>query len=75
MNNMIDEYEIQKHLPILVYSYVKFTMGFQFILQIIVSMGHFEVDTNIKMCAFLHESICYVQIIGPSNHCKILQEW
>ena len=47
-SNLIDEDENQAHLPIPVYSYIKPTTGVQFINHIMLSMGRFTSEIDLR---------------------------
>ena len=51
--NLIDDDNGFEHLPIPVYSYLNPSMGVQFILHIMISMGHFATEIDMT----LHASI------------------
>ena len=65
--NLIDEDESQNYLPVPVYLYIKPTMGVQFLLHIMLSMGWFSTDIDLTMHTTIHESLRYAQFIGSSN--------
>ena len=65
-NALMFEDEIE-HLPIPVYSYIKPTMGTQFILHLLISMGNFSTEIDLTLNKNLRESFRYAKLIGPLN--------
>ena len=59
-----------KHLPIPVFSYINPTMGTQFILHLLLSMGYFSTEIDLT----LHE-IRYAKLIGTKNDIESLQDY
>ena len=64
-----------KHLPIPVYSYIKPTMGTQFILHLLLSMGHFATEIDLTLHENLREAFRYAKLIGTQNDIESLQEY
>lgn len=63
------------HLPIPVYSYIKSTMGVQFILYILLSIGFFSTEIDLIHHSSLHDSLRYAKLIGSSNDKDSLQSY
>ena len=63
------------HLPIPVYSYIKPTMGTQFILHLLLSMGHFSTEIDLTLHPSLRESFRSSHLIGPLNDVESLQQY
>ena len=55
----------KRHLPILVFSFVRPTLGPQFILHILLSMDQFETEIDMILHPTLRESLRYAKLIGP----------
>ena len=72
---MIDEDSDYDHLPIPVYSYIKPTMGTQFILHLLLSMGHFSTEIDLTLNETLRESFRYANLIGPLDDEESLQQY
>ena len=51
-------------LPVPVYTYMRPYMGHQFILHILLSLGKFYTELDIKTHRTLHNALCYAKIIG-----------
>jgi hypothetical protein len=71
----IDNDEQNEHLPIPVYSYIKPTMGTQFILHLLLSMGHFNTEIDLTLKENLRESFRCANLIGPLNDDDSLQQY
>ena len=56
-----------KHLPIPVYSYIKPTMGPQFLLHILLSMGRFETERKLLLNPSMKECLRYAKLIGTED--------
>ena len=65
----------KRHLSIPVYSYVRPTVGSQFILHILLSLGHFVTEVDLLLHATIRESLLYEKLIGPSNDTGELQKY
>ena len=63
------------HLPVPVFSYVKPTMNTQFILHILISLGHFETEADLTAHSSLREALPNANLIGPENDAESLQEY
>ena len=72
---MIDEDSDYDHLPIPVYSYIKPTMGTQFILHLLLLMGHFSTEIDLTLNETLRESFRYANLIGPLDDEESLQQY
>jgi hypothetical protein len=62
------------HLPIPVYSYINSTMGTQFILHLLLSMGPFSKKIDLTLHPNLCESFRSSHLIGPLNNVQSLQQ-
>ena len=56
-----------EHLPVPVYSYLKPTLGVQFIHHILISLGRFRTEIDLTMQPSIRESLRYAKLIGRSN--------
>ena len=72
-SNLLDDDFRFDHLPCPVYSYVKPTMGFSFLHHVLLSMGKFETEIDLKMHHSIRDSFRYAQLIGPYNDEESLQ--
>ena len=54
----------EEHLPIPVFSYVRPTMGTQFILHILLSVGRYSTEIDLLKHSTLRESFRYAKLIG-----------
>ena len=73
-NNLLIE-DKEKHLPIPVYSCIKPTMGFKFILHLLLSMGHFCTEPDLLRHRTLRESFKHAKLIGDSNEEEDLKQY
>lgn len=73
-NLMVDN-EDEDHLPVPVFSYIKPTMGVQFLLHIMLSMGRFATEIDLTLHGSLRESLRYAKLIGPSDTPENLEEY
>ena len=71
----IDEDTNNIHLPIPVFSYIKPTMGTQFLLHLLLSMGHFSTEIDLTLHENLRESFRYAKLIGPDDDEESLQTY
>ena len=74
-NLWIEEINAEAHLPIPVFSYIKPTMGTQFILHLLLSMGHFSTEYDLTLHENLRESFRHAHLIGPENDQESLQRY
>ena len=65
----------KRHLPIPVYSYSRPTIPSQFILHILLSLGHFITEVNLLIHPNIRESLRHAKLIGPSNDPNCLQNY
>ena len=65
----------EEHLPIPVFSYIRPTMGTQFILHILLSLGHFSTELDLILHPSIRESLRYAKLIGPNNDDESLQRY
>ena len=73
-NLMVDN-DDEDHLPVPVFSYIKPTMGVQFLLHILLSMGRFATEIDLTLQGSLRESLRYAKLIGPSDNPENLEEY
>jgi predicted GIY-YIG superfamily endonuclease len=73
--NLLDADLGFEHLPCPVYSYVKPTMGFSFLNHILLSMGQFETEIDLKMHHSIRDSFRYAKLIGHENDEESLQRY
>ena len=64
-----------KLLPCPVFSYVKPSMGVQFILHILLSMGRFGCEVDLFLKPSLKESLRHAKLIGPSDEPDQLKQY
>ena len=57
----------QEHLPIPVFSYIRPTMGTQFLLQLLLSLGRYVTALDLLQHATLRELFWYAKLIGSCN--------
>ena len=50
-------------------------MGTQFILHILLSLGHYKTEIDLLQHVSLRESFCYAKFIGPENDDESLQNY
>ena len=74
-SNLIDEDEDQDHLPVPVYSYIKPTMGVQFLLHVMLSMGRLSSEIDLMMHRTIQECFRFAKLIGPSDEPDDLQHY
>ena len=65
----------EDHLPISVYSYLKPTLGVQFIHHVMLSLGRFATEIDLTMQPTIRESLRYAKLIGPSNDKDELEKY
>ena len=65
----------EDHLPIPVYSYLKPTLGVQFIHHVMLSLGRFATEIDLTMHPTIRESLRYAKLIGPSNDQEELEKY
>ena len=65
----------KRHLPVPVYSYSRPTIASQFILHILLSLGHFSTEVDLLLHPNIRESLRYAKLIGPSNDPDMLQSY
>ena len=56
-----------KHLPVPVLSYIRPTLGVQFILHVLLSMGEFDTEVDLLHHNSLRNSLRYAKLIGESD--------
>ena len=67
-SNLLYKYQDEEeHLPIPVYSYIKPTMGVQFLHHMLLSMGRFATEIDLTMHASIRDCLRYAKLIGPDN--------
>ena len=65
----------EDHLPIPVYSYLKPTLGVQFIHHVMLSLGRFATEIDLTMHPTIRDSLRYAKLIGPSNNLHLVRPW
>ena len=50
-------------------------MGTQFVLNILISLGHYKTKIDLLQNGSLRESLCYAKLIGPENDDESLQSY
>ena len=65
----------EDHLPIPVYSYLKPTLGVQFIHHVMLSLGRFATEIDLTMQPTIRDSLRYAKLIGPSNDQDQLEKY
>ena len=75
ISNLIDEDKEHEHLPCPVYSYLKPTAAHSFLHSIMLSMGEFDTEIDLKMHGSIREALRYAKLIGPNNDDQSLQEY
>ena len=55
-NNLVYNDDHEDHLPIPVFSYIRPTMGTQFILHLLLSLGHFSTEIDLLVHPNIKES-------------------
>ena len=63
------------HLPIPVYSFIQPTMGIQFVLHLMLSMGRFATELDLTLFPTIRESLRYSKLIGPNDDEESLKEY
>ena len=75
MKEIIYDSGKDEHLPVPVYSYLKPTLGVQFIHHILISLGRFTTEIDLTMQSSIRESLRYAKLIGSSNDEEDLQHY
>ena len=65
----------EEHLPIPVYSYIRPTMGTQFILHILLSLGRYTTEIDLILQPSLRDSFRYAKLIGSEDNIESLQKY
>ena len=73
--NLIYDDDKDRHLPIPVYSYVRPSLGVQFILHLMLSCGRFSTELELTTHATLRESLAYAKLIGPNEDEESLTQY
>ena len=68
-------FETDDALPVPVYSSPKPSMGHQFILHVLLSLGSFETEIDLTLQPSLRASLRYAKLIGPDNDNDSLQRY
>ena len=63
------------NLPVPVYTFTRPSMGHQFILHILLSMGRFETEVDLTLHSSLRKSLRYAKLIGPNDDNESLQQY
>ena len=72
---LVDFDDDHEHLPIPVYSYIKPTMRVQFILHILLSMGHFVTEIDQISHFTIRKCLQYAKLIGNRTDEESLQNY
>ena len=64
-----------RYLPVPVFTCIKPTMGIQFILHILISLGHFETEADLILHTSLRKSLRYAKLIGDSEDEESLKKY
>jgi hypothetical protein len=67
--------DMEEHLPVPVFSYIRPTMGTQFILHILLSLGRYKTEMDLLQHRSLRESFRYARLIGPEDDNESLQRY
>lgn len=73
--NLVEENNEVDHLPCPVYSYLKPTTSHSFLHHILLSMGEFDTEIDLKMHASIREAFRYAKLIGPDDDDESLQRY
>ena len=65
----------KNNLPLQVYAYIIPDMGHQFILHIILSLGRFETEVDMKMHRRLRDYLRYSKLIGTDDDKESLKQY
>ena len=65
----------KNQLPIPVYSYLKTTMGVQFLHHILLSMGRYLTEIDMKLHRTIRYCFKYAKLIGPGDGVMSLEEY
>ena len=74
-NNLVYNDDHEDHLPIPVFSYIRPTMGTQFILHLLLSLGHFSTEIDLLLHPNVKESLRYAKLIGENDDEEALQQY
>lgn len=64
-----------KHLPIPVYSFIKPTMGAQFLHHLLLSFGRFETELDLVFHSSIRKCFRYAKLIGNSDDPSDLEDY
>jgi hypothetical protein len=64
MREIVISHEPGYHLPVPVFSYTKPTMGVQFLIHLLLSLGHFQTEIDLTSHATIRECMQYAKLIG-----------
>ena len=67
--------DLEEHLPVPVFSYIRPTMGTHFILHILLSLGRYKTEMDLLQHRSLRESFRYAKLIGPEDDDESLQKY
>ena len=73
--NLIYDDDHEDHLPIPVFSYIRPTMGTQFILHLLLSLGSFSTELDLVHHFSIRESLRHAKLIGPHDDPESLQKY
>ena len=65
----------KRHLPISVYSYARPMSATQFILHLLLSLGHFVTEVDLLLHVTIIESLRQAKLICPSDDLELLQQY
>ena len=74
-NNLVFNDDDLEHLPISVFSYIRPTMGTQFILHLLLSLEHFSTEIDPLLHERIRELLRYAKLIGQSNDTQSLRQY
>mmetsp|Transcript_19481 Transcript_19481/g.27406 ORF Transcript_19481/g.27406 Transcript_19481/m.27406 type:complete len:548 (+) Transcript_19481:1364-3007(+) len=72
--HLVDD-DSDRHLPDIVFTYVKPTLNVQYLLHILLSMGRFETEIDLLQHASLRQSFRFAKLIGLSDDPIDLQRY
>ena len=70
MTNHLIKEDNGSHLPIVVFSYIEPTPSINFILYVMLSLGWFSTEIDLKMHRTIRGCLRYAKLIDPSNEIK-----
>ena len=73
--NLLDNDVNLSHLPVPVFSYIKPTLGVQFLLHLLLSLGRFSNEIDLCLQPSFWEAFRVAKLIGPSDEINELQKY